>query len=104
MLCGLLCVASGVQGCIPCFERVYYNLIFLVTWVCGVLKHSTYKQTESYIIKYQESVVHNTQAPHKDPFQGQIFQGQTGTYGCWDSVQAGSHRASMPYKVQAAYI
>lgn len=105
----LCCVVCGVQpqesqGCIPFFERAYYSLTFLVTCVCGVLKHATYKEKASYITKSQESVVYNTQACHKDSFQGQVFQGQTGTYCCLDSVQAGSHRTSMPYHVQAACI
>lgn len=105
----LSCVVCDAQpqespGCIPFFERVYYSLTFLVTCVCGVLKHATYKEKASYITKSQESVVYNTQASHKDAFQGQVFQGQTGTYCCQDSAQAGSLRTSMPYNVQAACI
>lgn len=88
----------------PFFERVYYSLTFSVTWVCGVLKHATCKEIASYITKSQELVVYNPQASHNDPFQGQTFQGQTGTYVCRDPVQAGSHRTSTPYKVQEACI
>lgn len=62
------------------------------------------KETASYITKSQESEVYNTQASHRGPFEAQISQGQAGTYGWQDSVQAGNYRTSIPYKVKAACI